>query len=192
MTARKEFHVGIVGGSLVGLSAAVAAGKANMAITAFERSSAGTQEGGGGLGVDVEVIQRVTGAMSSPPVCHGPDRDTTAWHLLRDWFERVVASWPSIKLCHDATVTKVIDRGSTIEVDPLDGRCWAGDVVIGLDGVHSTVCHFVDHDQHKCCVTQRVGRDCSSWVELAMAPYLERYWDQLTSISSTMRHVRSW
>jgi hypothetical protein len=25
-----------------------------------------------------------------------------------------------------------------------------------------------------------------------MAPYLERYRDQLTSISSTMRHVQSW
>jgi len=136
----------IVGGSLVGLSSALALARVGAQVTVLERSGAGVHEGGGGLGVDVELIRRVTGTTSSPPVCHGPDRDTTAWHLLRDWLEQAADTAPSINLYHDATVTRVVDRDNRVEVEALDGQVWSADVVIGADGVHSTVRRFVDPD----------------------------------------------
>src|SRR5271154_3797715 len=98
VTTRKGLHVVIVGGSLVGLSSALALDKAGVRVTVLERSDADVHEGGGGLGVDVELIRQVTGTTNSPAVCHGPDRDTTAWHLLREWLESAAAARPSIAL----------------------------------------------------------------------------------------------
>jgi hypothetical protein len=37
--------------------------------------------------VDVALLQQVTGIGEEPPVLHGIDRDTTAWHLLQGWLE---------------------------------------------------------------------------------------------------------
>jgi 2-polyprenyl-6-methoxyphenol hydroxylase-like FAD-dependent oxidoreductase len=146
MSTQPELHVVIVGGSLVGLSSALALDRAGVRVTVLERAGAGLYEGGGGLGVDVELVRQVTGIASSPPVCHGPDRDTTAWHLLRDWLEHAAEARPSINLNHDATVTTVTDQGDRMEVVSRDGRAWSGDAVIGADGVHSTVRRFVDPD----------------------------------------------
>jgi 2-polyprenyl-6-methoxyphenol hydroxylase-like FAD-dependent oxidoreductase len=135
MTTPRDVHVVIVGGSLVGLSSALALDGAGVQVTVLERSGAASYEGGGGLGVDVELVQGVTGIASSPPVCHGPDRDTTAWHLLRDWLEHAVDARPSINLYHGATVTSVIERGDRVEVVSQEGQMWSGDAVIG-----ATVC----------------------------------------------------
>lgn len=137
----------IVGGSLVGLSSALALAHAGAHVTVLERSSAAMREGGGGLGVDVELLGQVTGIDSAPPVCHGSDRDTTAWHLLRDWLEKSVEVSPSIDLHHDASVTKVLDHGNQVEAQLSDGQKWYADAAIGADGVHSTVRRFVDPER---------------------------------------------
>lgn len=49
-----------------------------MDVTVLERSPARAVEGGGGLGVDVGLLQQVTGLSDEAPVLHGIDRDTTA------------------------------------------------------------------------------------------------------------------
>jgi 2-polyprenyl-6-methoxyphenol hydroxylase-like FAD-dependent oxidoreductase len=144
MSSPPDLHVVIVGGSLVGLSSALALDRAGVQVTVLERTGAGVYEGGGGLGVDVGLVRRVTGIASSPPVCHGPDRDTTPWHLLRNWLEHAADARPSINLYHDATVTGVTDLGDRVEVASREGQVWSGDAVIGADGVHSTVGRFVD------------------------------------------------
>ena len=77
----------VAGGSLVGLSAAIALSRAGIDVTVLERSPARAVAGGGGLGVDVALLQQVTGLRDEPPVLHGIDRDTTAWHLLQGWLE---------------------------------------------------------------------------------------------------------
>ena len=57
MTTRTDLHVVIVGGSLVGLSSALALDRAGVQVTVLERSAAGLYEGGGGLGVEVDFKQ---------------------------------------------------------------------------------------------------------------------------------------
>jgi 2-polyprenyl-6-methoxyphenol hydroxylase-like FAD-dependent oxidoreductase len=139
-----DLGVLIVGGSLVGLSSALALARIGAHVTVLERSGPGAHEGGGGLGVDVALLRRVTGLDGAPPVCHGPDRDTTAWHLLRDWLEGAARNTASIHLVHDVDVRSVASDGAEATVTSVDGRRWTGDVVIGADGVHSTVRRFVD------------------------------------------------
>jgi len=133
----------VVGGSLVGMSLALAvAGQAGHA-TILERSPEGGL-GGGGLGVDVPLIQAVTGRSDAPPVYSGPDRDTTAWHLLRDWLAAACSEDDVIRLVMEAEVTFVTADPDGAAVSTADGRDWHGDVVVGADGVHSTVRRFVD------------------------------------------------
>jgi 2-polyprenyl-6-methoxyphenol hydroxylase-like FAD-dependent oxidoreductase len=133
----------VVGGSLVGMSTALAMSKQGSDVTVLERSGVGTV-GGGGLGVDVSLLQEVTGLSSGPAVYSGPDRDTTAWHLLREWLEVACSEHPLIRLHHDAEATDVSSDSAEAVVASADGRQWAADVVVGADGVHSTVRRFVD------------------------------------------------
>jgi 2-polyprenyl-6-methoxyphenol hydroxylase-like FAD-dependent oxidoreductase len=86
----------VVGGSLVGLSTAIALSRLGMDVTVLERSPARAVDGGGGLGVDVALLQRVTGIDAEPPVVHGIDRDTTAWHLLQGWLEEHALHRPGV------------------------------------------------------------------------------------------------
>ena len=86
----------VAGGSLVGLSAAIALSRLGIDVTVFERSPATAVEGGGGLGVDVTLLGQVTGIGEEPPVLHGIDRATTAWHLLQGWLERNALRCPGV------------------------------------------------------------------------------------------------
>jgi 2-polyprenyl-6-methoxyphenol hydroxylase-like FAD-dependent oxidoreductase len=126
------------------LCAALALANKGASVVVVERTSAGAHEGGGGLGIDVDAIKLVTRLTTSPPVCHGVDRDTTAWHLVRDWLEHSAEQVPAITLFHDALATTVTSDDSGVSVTAADGRTWWGDVIIGADGVHSTVRRFVD------------------------------------------------
>jgi 2-polyprenyl-6-methoxyphenol hydroxylase-like FAD-dependent oxidoreductase len=74
----------VAGGSLVGLSAAIALSRLGFEVTVAERSPARAVDGGGGLGVDVALLREVTGIDADPPVLRGTDRDGTAWHLLHE------------------------------------------------------------------------------------------------------------
>jgi 2-polyprenyl-6-methoxyphenol hydroxylase-like FAD-dependent oxidoreductase len=133
----------VVGGSVVGMSAALAARRTGADVSVLERSPAGAA-GGGGLGVDVTLLRQVTGLPDGPPVCHGPDRDTTAWHLLRDWLEAGCRADPLIRLHHDTAATGAAEGRDQVTVTAAGGREWPGDLAIGADGVHSTIRSLVD------------------------------------------------
>src|ERR1700753_1742093 len=77
----------VAGGSLVGMSAAIALSRLGMNVTVLELSPARAEAGGGGLGGGGGLLQEGAGIGDAPPVVHGPDRDTTAWHLLQAWLE---------------------------------------------------------------------------------------------------------
>jgi 2-polyprenyl-6-methoxyphenol hydroxylase-like FAD-dependent oxidoreductase len=131
----------VVGGSLVGLSAAIALSRLGIDVTVFERSPASAVEGGGGLGVDVALLGQVTGIREEPPVLHGVDRDTTAWHLLQAWLEAHALRRPGVMM-HRGTQVTSVQPGSgqqAASVMTEDGREYSADLVIGSDGARSTV-----------------------------------------------------
>jgi 2-polyprenyl-6-methoxyphenol hydroxylase-like FAD-dependent oxidoreductase len=136
----------VAGGSLVGLSAAIALSRLGMDVTVLERSPARAVAGGGGLGVDVPLLQRVTGIGEEPPVVHGIDRDTTAWHLLQGWLEEHASRCPGVTM-RRGTQVAAVRPGSEQEpasVLAAGGGEYGADLVIGADGARSTVRAAVD------------------------------------------------
>jgi 2-polyprenyl-6-methoxyphenol hydroxylase-like FAD-dependent oxidoreductase len=126
----------VVGGSLVGLSTAIALSRLGFAVTVAERSPAQAVDGGGGLGVDVALLREVTGIDADPPVLHGIDRDGTAWHLLQGWLEEHAARLPGVSVLRSRNVVTVApggpDRGATVRTAP--GDTFPVDLVVGADG----------------------------------------------------------
>jgi 2-polyprenyl-6-methoxyphenol hydroxylase-like FAD-dependent oxidoreductase len=131
----------VAGGSLVGLSAAIALSRLGFEVTVAERSPARAVDGGGGLGVDVDLLREVTGIDADPPVLHGIDRDGTAWHLLQGWLEEHAARRPGVRVLRGRQVSTVTpgdrDRGATVRT--AEGVTFTADLVVGADGARSTV-----------------------------------------------------
>ncbi len=136
----------VVGGSLVGLSAAIALSRLGIDVTVLERSPARTDDGGGGLGVDVALLGQVTGIAEQPPVVHGVDRDTTAWHLLQGWLEAQAVGRAGVALRRGTQVTSVSpgNEAEPAAVVTRDGGSYRADLVLGADGARSTVRQAVD------------------------------------------------
>jgi 2-polyprenyl-6-methoxyphenol hydroxylase-like FAD-dependent oxidoreductase len=131
----------VVGGSLVGLSAAIGLSRLGLQVTVAERSPAPATESGGGLGVDVPLLLEATGIGADPPVLHGVDRDTTAWHLLQGWLEEHASALPRVSLRRGTEVSAVHpgDRERPATVRTAHGDSFEADLVIGADGARSTV-----------------------------------------------------
>ena len=139
----------VAGGSLVGLSVAIALSESGVSVTVLERSPSRAESGGGGLGVDVALLRRVTGIDDEPPVVHGTDRDTTAWHLLQGWLEDHALRRGGITVHRAAVVTSVRpgDDEQPALVMTEDGGEYLADLVIGADGARSTVRASVAPDE---------------------------------------------
>jgi 2-polyprenyl-6-methoxyphenol hydroxylase-like FAD-dependent oxidoreductase len=131
----------VAGGSLVGLSLAIALSELGMEVTVLERSPAPGVEVGGGLGVDIGLLRQVTGIREEPPALHGIDRDTTAWHLLQGWLEAHAVRRPGLTVHRGTEVTAVHPGGDhqPARVITADGGEYSADLVIGADGARSTV-----------------------------------------------------
>ena len=131
----------VAGGSLVGLSAAIALSGLGITVTVLERTPSRAAAGGGGLGVDVALLAQVTGIDDEPPVVHGTDRDTTAWHLLQGWLEDHALRRRGITVRRGTEVTGVQpgDDRQPARVLTADGGEYRADLVIGADGARSTV-----------------------------------------------------
>ena len=139
--ARRPVRCVVAGGSLVGLAAAIALSRLGMDVSVLERSPARAVDGGGGLGVDVTLLRQVTGIGEEPPVLHGIDRDTTAWHLLQGWLEEHAVRRPGVTV-HRGTQVTAVDPGGDQQpasVVTQDGGEHGADLVIGADGARSTV-----------------------------------------------------
>ena len=141
MSARRALSCVVAGGSLVGLSAAIALSGLGITVTVLERSPSRAGTDGGGLGVDVALLEQVTGIDDDPPVVHGTDRDTTAWHLLQGWLEDHARRRRGITVHRGAQVSGVQpgDDQQPARVVTADGGEYQADLVIGADGARSTV-----------------------------------------------------
>jgi 2-polyprenyl-6-methoxyphenol hydroxylase-like FAD-dependent oxidoreductase len=142
-TPASPARVLVVGGSLVGLSTAIALARRGASVTVLERTASAGYLGGGGLGVDLELLAEVTGLPGHPPVCPGIDRATTAWPLLAGWLEEGARSVPAIEVMRAADVVEIGDGW----VRTGDGRRFDADVVIGADGARSAVRRWVSPDR---------------------------------------------
>jgi 2-polyprenyl-6-methoxyphenol hydroxylase-like FAD-dependent oxidoreductase len=135
----------VAGGSLVGLSTAIALSRLGFAVTVAERSPVRAVDGGGGLGVDVDLLREVTGIGEDPPVQHGIDRDTTAWHLLQSWLEEHAARRAGVTVRRGIDVMAATAGGGESQATVVtDDGTDHPDLVIGADGARSTVRATVD------------------------------------------------
>jgi 2-polyprenyl-6-methoxyphenol hydroxylase-like FAD-dependent oxidoreductase len=140
MRAHQALDCVVAGGSLVGLSAAIALSRLGINVTVLERSPSRAVDIGGGLGVDVSLLQQVTGIDGEPPVVHGIDRDTTAWHLLQGWLEdHAVRHGVTAHRGIQVTGVRPGGAGQPARVVTADGGEYRADLAIGADGARSTV-----------------------------------------------------
>ena len=133
----------VVGGSLVGLSSAAALARRGVSVTVLERTDQSGYVGGGGLGVDVSLVNEVTGVVGSPPVCQGIDRATTAWSLLAEWLETNVRGVDGVEIRRGVEVVEVGDGW----VRTNDGVRLEAELVIGAEGARSTTRRWVSPEQ---------------------------------------------
>jgi 2-polyprenyl-6-methoxyphenol hydroxylase-like FAD-dependent oxidoreductase len=147
MVAEPEPHAVVVGGSLSGLCAGLALTRAGWRVTIAERAT-GEPPGGAGLGLDRELLGRVTGVDAGRiPVVSG-NRDSAAWGLVRQYLLEAARSAAGLEFRESTTVTGVREAAPAgrVSVDSTGGVL-SGDVVVGADGVYSVTRRFVAPEQ---------------------------------------------
>jgi 2-polyprenyl-6-methoxyphenol hydroxylase-like FAD-dependent oxidoreductase len=147
--ARERLTVVVVGGSLVGLAAAVALGRAGLRVEVYERSAGLLAEHGSGLGVDLRLLERLLadGTASALPVIRSPGRTSASWRGVYELL-RGRAEGTAGVTCHDGVaVTDFAPSDEGVVVETSDRGMLAADVVVGADGYRSLVRRHIDHDR---------------------------------------------
>ncbi|WP_157627574.1 salicylate hydroxylase [Burkholderia gladioli] len=133
----------VIGGSLVGLTFALASAKRGVPVRVVERAGRRTL-GGDNLNVDLASIARTVNY--DPrfgkilPVVHAfRDRHLTTWPALYSWLRDRVVEMPGITLEENRSVASVRADGRRAIVAFADGTSASADAAIGADGYHSIV-----------------------------------------------------
>ena len=104
----------VVGGSLAGLSCALAIARAGVRTLVLERSP-GSPIDGAGLGVDLRLLARVAGddvdAPTRLPVLHDRTRDSAAYVDVRSWLRSRALEHELVELDEHAEVVGLDDGG---------------------------------------------------------------------------------
>jgi 2-polyprenyl-6-methoxyphenol hydroxylase-like FAD-dependent oxidoreductase len=130
----------VVGGSLSGLSVAIALARLGHQIAVFERAT--SFSGGAGLGVDVSLLRAVTGDSGSPAVIHG-NRMSSSWYIVRAWLLEVASRTVGLTLHEGVEMTSCTETPETVIVKTSQGTEEA-EMVVGADGYRSVVRASVD------------------------------------------------
>jgi 2-polyprenyl-6-methoxyphenol hydroxylase-like FAD-dependent oxidoreductase len=143
----------IVGGSLSGLTAALALAHEGRQIILIERAPREELEStGGGLGVQLDALATVVGAdpRSGHQKLHflvDRIRTNVAWSDLYAWLFNLVRD-RKISIRSPDTVTRVSSQqDGRMTVDLASGCVLSSDLIIGADGYRSTVRQYVDPEQ---------------------------------------------
>ena len=140
---KKEPQIVVVGGSLAGLTVALASASKGVPVQVVERAIERTQ-GGDSLSVDLAAIANTTGhdprgVHKLPVVPAYRDRHLTTWPALYGWLRDRVSETPGILLQEGKSVVYVRAFGDKAELSFEDGTQLVADAVIGADGYHSVV-----------------------------------------------------
>ncbi|WP_291591323.1 FAD-dependent monooxygenase [Comamonas sp. UBA7528] len=140
---KKEPQIVVVGGSLAGLTVALASASKGVPVQVVERAIERTQ-GGDSLSVDLAAIANTTGhdprgVHKLPVVPAYRDRHLTTWPALYGWLRDRVSETPGILLQEGKSVAYVRAFGDKAELSFEDGTQLVADAVIGADGYHSVV-----------------------------------------------------
>lgn len=137
----------VIGGSLLGLAAAVRLAGEGLQVTVLERKP-GNDTFNTGLGIDRHQLSTVLGisafgvdGVSELPVS-GPDRDSTTWLAAYLWLRKVVARQSRIRVLHGMDVREVYEDNQLAWAVAAD-ESFSADVIIGADGWNSTLRRYV-------------------------------------------------
>ncbi|XAH22145.1 FAD-dependent monooxygenase [Xylophilus sp. GW821-FHT01B05] len=133
----------IVGGSLAGLTLALACAARGVPVRVLERSARRVL-GGDSLNIDFAALAATVGHdprkhLALPMVPAYRDRNLTTWPALYAWLHDRAAATPGITLEAGRAVTSVADLGERAQLFFADGTQSLAAAVIGADGYHSTV-----------------------------------------------------
>ena len=133
----------VVGGSLSGLTLALACAARGVPIHVVERSPR-RLHGGDSLSIDLAELAATVGhdprVHPMLPVVHAyRDRDLTTWPALYSWLHDRATETSGIVLEEGKTVTSVTDLGDQVRISLVDETERVADAVIGADGYHSIV-----------------------------------------------------
>jgi 2-polyprenyl-6-methoxyphenol hydroxylase-like FAD-dependent oxidoreductase len=147
---RRDERIVIVGGSLAGLTLALACSTRGVRVRIVERVPARTQ-GGDSLSIDLGDLFGATGhdpgAPPFLPVVHAyRDRVLTTWPALYAWLRHRVVATAGIVLEEGRAVVAVQDLGGQAQLQFDDGMKEMAAAVIGADGYRSVVRRAVAPD----------------------------------------------
>lgn len=133
----------IVGGSLTGLTLALACATRGVPVRVVERSARRVQ-GGDSLSVDLGSLAAAVGRdprvpPKLPVVRAYRDRVLTTWPALYAWLYEQASETADVTLEEGKAVTSISERDGLVQLAFSDGTGTLADAVIGADGYHSLV-----------------------------------------------------
>jgi 2-polyprenyl-6-methoxyphenol hydroxylase-like FAD-dependent oxidoreductase len=138
----------VVGGSLTGLSLAVALARVGARVTVIEQNE-DMERLGTGLGVDRRLLSMVTGVdatrsgkVRALPVVRS-FRETSTWRAIYTWLRAVAEATGGIELREGLRVDEVTQSATAAQVHG-NAFHFQADIVVGADGYRSLVRRSVD------------------------------------------------
>lgn len=138
----------VIGGSLTGLTFALACAKHGMPVRIIERST-GHVKGGDSLSVDLDLVKTVVGfdPRSKPILPVVPAyRELSTWNALYLWLRDRAANKPGIRIEEGLSVLAVDDEKDQPTVSLDDGSIRTGRAIIGADGYRSLIRRAISPD----------------------------------------------
>jgi 2-polyprenyl-6-methoxyphenol hydroxylase-like FAD-dependent oxidoreductase len=144
--------IGIVGGSLSGVCAAIALVRKGWDVTVFEQVV--NAIGGSGLGVDPDLLEQVVGLnplRSYPGHAALPlirtYRYSASWYLLLEWLKKCAKDYANIDYRTGIRIDKIGETPTAAFARSSSGENFYFSGILGADGYRSVARRYVNPDQ---------------------------------------------